>query len=105
MLKGRYLLLRHIDDSNFRNSLVDMFRNLLHGSLVVFDMIGRSPFFIKFRQQPGNHIAWIGGQAQTVLFVRHCKRGYGRGGLQNHLGVFQDGLSKNRGLDALPISC
>ena len=47
VLECRSLLLRHIYDSNFRNSLVDMVGDLLHGALVVLNMDSRSPGLVE----------------------------------------------------------
>ena len=71
VLKCRHLLLRHIYDSNFRNSLVDMVGDLLHCALMVFDMDGSPPCLIEVHQQAGHHITRVGGQAQIVLLVRN----------------------------------
>ena len=102
VLKCRHLLLRHIYDSNFRNSLVDMVGDLLHGALVVLNMDSRPPGFVKVYQKAGHHVAGICRQPQTVLLIRHGQRGDRSRCSQNQLRILQHVLSINRRLYAFP---
>ena len=103
VLKGLQLLLGHIHNSQFRNSLRNHGADFLHTAFLMFDHILLSLFFVKIRQQPGDHITGICSKAEffPMIMISH---GYDQPCIvQNILCILLHGLSIRRDPDS--FSC